>query len=224
MTGLRAVILGLGLAALAGCATTLSVPRPVPRVVLDAHVREIHAVAFSPDGALFASAGGGSNPAADEITLWTTATGERRMTFADLKGVVSSLAFSPDGRQVAAVHHAGWSPIPNHCPYVYVFDARTGRILLRSPRPFDERRGLAIAHDGKLLARGVDGGFELWDLKTMEERTTVSGPSSKMQGAELLVFSPDDQTLVSSDRRGHLLLWDVSKLAAATAGAVPAQQ
>jgi hypothetical protein len=36
-----------------------------------------------------------------------------------------------------------------------------------------------------------------------------------MEGAELLVFSPDDRTLVSSDRRGYLLLWDVPKLTAA---------
>jgi len=302
---------------------------------------------------LFASAGGGANPAADEITLWTSATGERRMTFAAFKGIAASLAFSPDGKmlavgtidgrisllesdtgaerssfvgtagevsslaftfdgkvlvsvvhltgedeivevcrwdveravgrstfrpgarspfaispdgltlawivpgspsglwaanvetqeqrlltnvaivrgdtlvfspdakQIAAVHHADWSPFPNHCPYVYVIDARTGRILVRSPRPFDERRGLAISHDGKLLARGIDGGFELWDLKAMEDRTTVSGPSSKMDGAELLVFSPDDLTLVSSDRRGNLLLWDVAKLAP-IGGAVPA--
>src|SRR5262249_20845009 len=100
MTGLRAALL---LAVLGGCATTttLSAPRPAPRVVLDAHVREIHALAFTPDGALFASAGGGANPAADEITLWTTATGEGRMTFADYKGVASSLAFSPDGKLLA---------------------------------------------------------------------------------------------------------------------------
>jgi len=26
------------------------------------------------------------------------------------------------------------------------------------------------------------------------------------------VFSPDDQTLISTDRRGVLLLWDMSKL------------
>ena len=344
MTAFRAALLGLALAAAGACASAPAGPRPQPRVVLDAHGREIHAVAYSPEGRLFASAGGGNNPAADEITLWTAETGERRMTFADYKGVVSSLAFSPDGKllaagstdgritlldvdsgsersslppsagvvaglaftfdgkvlvsavhqegdkeaievvrwdversaqratfrpgatspfalspdgmslswivqgrpsgvwtpnletqenrlvnnigvsrgdtltfspdgtRIAAVHHAGWSPIPNHCPYLYLIDARSGRILIRSPRPFDDRQGLAISHDGKLLARGVDGGFELWDLKTLEVITTVSGPSSKMEGADLLVFSPDDQTLVSSDRKGMLLLWDIPKL------------
>jgi WD40 repeat protein len=353
MTFLRAALLGLGLAAAGACTSLPPAPRPSPRVVIDAHVREIHAVAFSPDGSLFASAGGGANPAVDEITLWTTATGERRMTFADYKGVASSLAFSPDGkllaagatdgritllemdsgterssfagtagavarlaftfdgkvlvsvvhlegdeetvevsrwdvdrsaqrasfrpgasspfalspdgmtlawivqgrpsgvwtanletqdrrlianlgivrgdtlvfspdgRQLAAVHHAGWSPIPNHCPYIYVFDAHTGRILLRSPRPFDARRGLAISHDGRLLARGVDGGFQLWDLKAAEESANVSGPASKTEGADLLVFSPDDRTLVSTDRRGILLLWDVPKLIVPSAGAAP---
>ena len=345
MTVLRAAWLGVGLAMVGACTSPPAAPRPAPRAVLDAHAREIHAVAFSADGALFASAGGGNNPAADEITLWTPSTGERRMTFADYKGVASSLAFSPDGtllavggtdgrirllevnsggerssfagatqgevaclaftfdgkvlvsvvhlvgtreiievtrwdversaqrasfqpgasspfalspdgmtmawivqgepsglwttnlemqenrlvsnvgivrgdtlvfspdgRRIAAVHHSDWSPIPNHCPYVYLIDAHSGRILLRTPRPFDARYGLAISHDGRLLARGVEDGFQLWDLKTLEVVGTVSGPSSKTEGADLLVFSPDDKTLVSSDRRGLLLLWDVPKL------------
>lgn len=346
MTVLRPAVLGLWLWTVAACSTTSIAPRPQPRATLDAHAREIHALAYAPDGKLFATAGGGNDPAADEITLWTAASGERRMTFANYKGVVASLAFSPDGKllavgstdgritllevdsgtersslppsagaiagvaftfdgkvlvsvvhqegdqetievvrwdvertaqrasfrpgatspfalssdamslswivqgrpsgvwttnletqenrlvnnvavsrgdtlafspdgsKLAAVHHAGWSPFPNHCPYLYLLDARSGRILIRSPRQFDDRQGLAMSHGGKLLARGVDGGFELWDLKTLEVIATVSGPSSKMEGADLLVFSPDDQTLISSDRRGVLLLWDIPKLTA----------
>ena len=352
MTCFRAA--ALALAALSACTTVPAGPRPQPRVVLDAHAREIHAVTFSPDGTLFASAGGGNNPAADEITLWTTATGERRMTFADYKGVASSLAFSPDGkllavgaidgritlleiesgaertsftgaagevkglaftfdgkvlvsmvhgagepeaievcrwdversaqrasfrpagsspaalssdgmtlawiipgrpsslwatnletqehravsiagvvpgdtlvfspdgRRLAAVHYESWSPIPNRCPYVYLIDVPTGRLLLRSPRPFDARRGLALSHDNKLLARGVDAGFQLWDLNGLEVMTTVSGPPGKMEGADLLVFSPDDKTLISSDRRGHLLLWDVPRIVASSVSAAAA--
>ena len=335
----------LVVAAALGCSSAPLAPRPLPRAVLDAHAREIHALAFSPGGAMFASAGGGAaDPAVDEITLWTTATGARRMTFATYKGVAASLAFSPDGtllavggtdgrivlleidtgteratfthprgrvvslafsydgkalvsvvhaegepedvqvcrwdvtrgvprdsfsaaatapfalspdgaslawpsrgehagirvldleskaervlsnigvvpgdtlvyspdgKWLAAVHQRRWSPLPNHCPYVYLIDAQSGRIRLRSPRPFDARRGLALSHGAGLLARGVDSGLQLWDLQALEVRATVDEPDSRTRGAEMLVFSPDDRTLISTDGGGMLLVWDVSQL------------
>ena len=328
-----------------GCASAPPAPRPMPRAVLDAHAREIHAVAFAPGGAMFASAGGGAaDPAVDEITLWTTATGARRMTFATYKGVAASLAFSPDGtllavggtdgrivlleidsgvervsfthpkgrvvclafsydgkalvsvahaegdpeearvcrwdvtggeprdsfavaatapialspdgaslawpargeeagirvltldtkserllskvgvapgdslvyspdgKWLAAVHHRRWSPLPNHCPYVYLIDSQSGRVRLRSPRPFDVRPGLALSHDARLLARGIESGLQLWDLQALEVKANVAEPDSRTRGADLLVFSPDDRTLVSTDGGGVLLLWDVAHL------------
>jgi WD40 repeat protein len=342
----RAFLL-LAFASAPGCASAPPPVRPLPRAVLEAHTLEIHALAFSPDGTMFASAGPGAKAGADEITLWTTAAGDRRMTFANYKGIASCLSFSPDGKLlavggsfgrialldiesgaerisftgredrpgrvlclafsfdgkvlvsvvhsegdqedievfrwdvtrgapretlathaahpvalspdggllawpvpglpsgiavldletkaerllskvgvnhgdnlifspdgkwIAAVHHAEWSPFPNRCPYVYLIDAQTGRIRLRSPRPFDARRGLAVSHDAKLLVRGVDDGLQIWDLKTLEVRATVSESPQKTEGAEMLVFSPDDQTLLSTDGRGVLLLWDVARL------------
>ncbi|HVE41965.1 MAG TPA: WD40 repeat domain-containing protein [Planctomycetota bacterium] len=335
----------LSLLALLGCSSTPPPPRPAPRAVLEAHASEVHAVAFSPDGSMFASAGAkAGSPGVDEITLWTTATGDRRLTFANYKDVVSCLAFSPDaktlavgssggrlalleiesgtersffagragrvaslsfsfdgkvlvsvvnaeedkelvevcrwdvqrgesrdtftadamapvalsheggslawpvpgppggirvldletkaernfpriavhrgdsmvfspdGKWLAAVHYEDWNPFPNHCPYLYIIDALSGRIRLRSPRPFDARRGLALSHDAMLLARGVDYGLQLWDLKTLEVRATAGDSPSHSTGAELLVFSPDDRTLVSTDGHGLLLLWDVPRL------------
>jgi len=335
----------LSLLAILGCTSTPPAPHPLPRVVLEAHTGEVHAVAFSPDGSMFASAGAkAANPTADEITLWTTATGERRLTFANYKDVVSCLAFSPDaktlavgssggrlalleiesgteriffagragrvaslsfsfdgkvlvsvvnaeedkelvevcrwdvprgesrdtftadatapvalsseggslawpvpgppsgirvlnletkvernfprigvhrgdsmvfspdGKWLAAVHYEDWNPFPNRCPYLYLIDALTGRIRLRSPRPFDARRGLALSHDTTILARGIELGLQIWDLKTLEVRATAGDSPSHSTGAELLVFSPDDRTLVSTDGRGLLLLWDVPRL------------
>ncbi len=341
----RSLLPLLALAASLGCSSAPPSPRPMPRAVLEAHDREIHALAFAPGGAMFASAGGGAaDPAVDELTLWTTATGARRMTFATYKGVAASLAFSPDGTLLAvggtdgrivlmeidsgaervsfvhpkgrvaclafsydgralvsvahsegdaeevrvsrwdvsggaprdsyavaaspplalspdgaslawpvrgedagikilnvesrterilpgilvapgdslvyspdgkwlgAVHHRRWSPFPNHCPYVYLIDSQTGRVRLRSPRPFDARRGLALSHDGRLLARGVESGVQIWDLQALEVRANVAEPESRTRGADLLVFSPDDRTLVSTDGGGVLLLWDVAHL------------
>lgn len=342
---MRGIVLAAALAALFGCAAPPPAPAPVPRAGLEAHRHGVHAVAFSPNGQLFASAGLGSDAAADDIAIWKTEAAERVAVLPTFKGVVACLAFSPDGRTLAAggldgrialldvgtgaerisftgqhgrveclaftfdslvlvaavysegdqesveicrwdvtrgvprekfqapgtvpplalspegaslaspalgepagirildvetkaprmlsrvgvtrgdsmifspdgktlaaLHHEDWSPLPNRCPYLYVVDAQTGKIRLRSPRPFDARRGLALSHDGKLLARGVDSGLQLWDLKTMELRVTVSDPPLETEGAELLVFSPDDKTLLSSDGRGLLLLWDVAKL------------
>lgn len=337
--------LSFALAALAlGCSAPPVAERPVPRAVLEAHARDVHALAFSPDGASFASAGSGADPAVDEITLWTTATGARRRTFADYKGVATCLAFSPDGtllavggvdgrialleidsgaeriafkarpgpvaclsfsfdgrvlasvvnmagdrdgvevcrwdvkmgapretfvvgaaypftlspdasalawagegepagirtlnletkeerllskvgvrrgdtmtyspdgKWLAAVHFEEWSPIPNRCPYVYLIDAQSGRVKLRSPRPFDARRGLAVSHDARFLARGVDVGLQIWDLKELDVKATVNGSAASADGARMLAFSPDDRTLISTGGPGLLILWEVPEL------------
>lgn len=122
-----------------------------------------------------------------------------------------SLIFTPDGKGVAAVHLEDWSPIPNHVPYLYLLDSRDGRILLRSPRPFGSRRALAVSHDSKHLAHAVGTGLHVWDLEHREVRTTLDEIPDG-EAVELLVFSPDDKTLVSADTRGRILLWDVARL------------
>jgi WD40 repeat protein len=122
-----------------------------------------------------------------------------------------TLIFTPDSRGVAAVHLEDWSPFPNHVPYLYLLNAATGKILLRSPRPFGSRRALAVSHDGKLLAHGVGQGLQLWELERRGVRTTLDEIPGG-EAIELLVFSPDDKTLVSADTRGRILLWDVVRL------------
>jgi WD40 repeat protein len=326
---------------LAGCSFLPDGKLPAPRALLDTRVSAVRSLAFSPDGLLFASAGGGEAPDSEEIALWDVATGARKRTFEKRPGRVASLAFAPDskslavgeaegqirildvamgaertafsglrdrvsclafsfdgkylisvvdgdpyvevrrwdvktgesrdlfapaaappvalssdgnllalpspgdpagirvvdlesrkervlsriglipgdtlmftpeGRSIAAVHLEEWSPIPNHCPYLYLIDVATGKIQLRSPRPFGSTSGLAVSHDGKLLAHGVGSGLQLWDLEHREVRGTVDSFPSGEQGATHLVFSPDDRTLVSSDGRGHILFWDVPRL------------
>ncbi|MBV8881094.1 MAG: hypothetical protein JO332_14085, partial [Planctomycetaceae bacterium] len=58
---------------------------------------------------------------------------------------------------------------------------------------------------------GVGHGLQLWDLDRREVRTVLDEIPGG-EAVELLVFSPDDKTLVSADTRGRILLWDVARL------------
>lgn len=165
-------------------------------------------VALAPDGSKLALPSPGDPAGIRVVDLET-----RKETVLSRIGLVAgdALIFTPDCRGVAAVHLEDWSPIPNHVPYLYVLDSGNGKIHLRSPRPFGSRRALAVSHDSKLLAHGVGRGVQLWDLEHREVRTTLDDVTTG-ESVELLVFSPDDKTLVSADSRGRILLWDVARL------------
>jgi WD40 repeat protein len=89
------------------CVTELKVwhlrtGRPVPG--FSDFSDRVFSVAFSSDGRLLASGGGGSDKhgVRAELLLWDTATGNRLAVLEGHKHVVYSVAFSPDGKRLAS--------------------------------------------------------------------------------------------------------------------------
>ena len=79
----------------------------------------------------------------------------------------------------------------------------------KQPRLKDSPRGtksLAFSPDDTVLLAGLrNGSIELFDMTTGEKIKTLDGHTSIV---EVLVFSPDAKTLVSTGHDGTILVWD----------------
>lgn len=113
----------------------------------------IPSLALSPDGATLAT----WRPKGD-VKLWNIATGKVKGTLKSGWGIYC-LAFSPDGKTVAAKTEAG----------VYLWDVESGKLeatLKESGGVFNNLPCpcLAFSLDGKLLALGADKNIKVWEL------------------------------------------------------------
>ena len=68
------------------------------------HFGDVTALAFSPDGSIFAS---GNRSGDDAVYLWDSQTGEAVHTFVGHALYVTDIAFSPDGQTLASSSYDG---------------------------------------------------------------------------------------------------------------------
>jgi eukaryotic-like serine/threonine-protein kinase len=159
----------------------------------------VYTVAFSPDGMTLASAGRGP------ISLWDTATGRRLVAF-DSADFISGLAFTPDGKRLAASSVDVFGGERG----VRVWDLEMGRGIL-------ELRGLATPAGNVCIAPTVDRVAALshdwqigvWDLKTGFLERVLNGPQGITADNSALEFSPDGRRLVCSTGN-EARLWDLT--------------
>ncbi len=128
------------------------------------------------------------------LGVWLTAGGSPTTP-----GARNSVAFSPDGKTMAAVDAAGG---------IYLWDIPASSPVATLPDPGKQTVvSVAFSPDGKTLA-AVDaaGGIDLWDIPARNLVVTLSAPN--VRAVNSAAFSPDGKTLATADAAGTYL-WDI---------------
>jgi WD40 repeat protein len=179
-------------------------------------------VAFSPDGKWLAGGSGtqarGWGGENGSLNVWDLKTGNPVPTF-NMKTIsVWGVAFSPDGKRLAAATGYYNSKEPGD---VHVWDTTTGRELYLLKGHADCAWSVAFSPDGRRLvsasggrnlgrAAGALGEVKIWDMITGLELWTLRGHASTVYGA---AFSPCGRRLATASADGTVKIWDGTPLA-----------
>jgi len=178
---------------------------------------KVLAVAYAPNGKALAT-GGDDN---GSVTIWDVPEGKVRARLAGLPGddAVIALAFSPDGRTLAAAT----SDYEGSASYdKRVIRSGNGSTITlwdvdASGEPKARHRikaiveivwALAFSPDGRVLAAGTGNKeVQLWNLSTAKELPPLRGHRATVHG---VAFSPDGKILASGSLDKTIKLWDVA--------------
>ncbi len=171
-------------------------------------VWSVNAVAFSPDGRTVATGSGDQT-----IRIWNIATGQMMTQFGEmysLKGVsseslppipiiVTSIAFSPDGAQLAVARAFE--------DRVRIWNVASGKELKSIVDPELSGTGIidsvTFSPDGRLLATASEKHTKLWDVLTGKQLKSISA-----NGSALMFSSDGEKLLIGED--GFATVWSVA--------------
>jgi WD40 repeat protein len=150
---------------------------------------------FSPDGRALAAVEFSPKDGSSTVVVYDLDTGKARRRLEARDNCFQALAFSADGRTLAA----GGDPL-------LVWDLSTGRLVRKIADSGEDICSLAFSPDGKVVASGhQDESIRLWDVRTGKELGRLRGHRGWVGS---LAFSPDGRLLASGGWDNTVLLWD----------------
>jgi WD40 repeat protein len=167
------------------------------------HSSAVFSVAWSPAGDQIAAGGIMDH----RVSVWDPRSGIALRVLGEQGGVVSGLAYSPDGRYLVA-GRGGVRLVPNRISLT-VWDARTGALVRGIPSPGVGSDGL---HDVDRLAFGPDGmrlvtasgaTVRIHDVTDWSVVRTVTAAGL----VRSLAFSGDGGYLAAGDHGGSVRMW-----------------
>jgi WD40 repeat protein len=161
-----------------------------------------------PHGKILAAGGWQAINAGDNkptLRLWNPATGKELARLEHKHGAVWSVAFSPDGKLLAA---AGGGGVGAQAELkVWDVQMRTLRYSLEGHATMVN--GVAFSPDGtKLASAGYDHFVKLWDMQTGKEIGTFKGHTGPVHS---VVFAPNGSALFSASNDNTVRRWPVKK-------------
>jgi hypothetical protein len=152
------------------------------------------ALAFSPDGKSFASAG------QDAVCrVWDVSTGKEQRQFGIYEGATTAMAWSPSGKLLVTGGHDG---------NISFWDPQTGRDLNQVRGHQGPVLALTFTADGDtLISGGADNIVRLWDPNSCQEL----GQFTESFGTfEVVAIGPDSTTLALGSWESTIRLCDVA--------------
>lgn len=152
------------------------------------------------------------------MVLWDAATGRelRRFKVATVdkdRPFVTSVAFSPDGKWLAAglTQHARPADTPQKWQFysgaIVVWDLATDKEIAFLP-DFHHVNDVAFSKDGARIASAcLSGTLKTWHTSTWKEDHVFKGHTTDVNS---VAFSPEGKRLASTSDDGTVRLWDVA--------------